>query len=78
MALWRKYSYKVYWEVTIDDEPATLELKWLWKSKHKDTDKVMIEIDEDPELIGFDFIGYPEDTEDKEIVWEGFPIVIPA
>ena len=49
-----------------------------WESKLKDPDDVKIEIDEDPDLMGFDFEGYPEEPDDLDIVWEGYPIVIPV
>jgi len=72
------YKYDVYWEVTIDGEAKTLKLPGFWESKLKDPDDVKIEIDEDPDLMGFDFEGYPEEPDDLEIVWEGYPIVIPV
>jgi|APCry1669188910_1035180.scaffolds.fasta_scaffold06271_5 hypothetical protein len=74
----KKYKYEVYWEVTIDGEAKTLKLPGFWESKLKDPDDVKIEIDEDPDLMGFDFEGYPEEPDDLEIVWEGYPIVIPV
>ena len=73
-----KHKYDVYWEVTIDGEPKTLKLIGGWESKKSDPDKVAIEVDADPDLMGDDFEGYPEDAENLDIVWEGFPIVIPA
>jgi hypothetical protein len=72
------HKYDVYWEVTIDGESKTLKLIGGWESKLKDPEKVAIEVDADPELMGFDFEGYPEEPDDLDIVWEGFPIVIPV
>jgi hypothetical protein len=74
----KKYKYRVYWDVTIDGVGTNLELKGLYESDSADPDEVMIEVDEDPDLIGEDFIGYPTDDEEHDVVWEGFPIVISA
>ncbi len=71
----KKYKYRVYWDVTIDGVGTNLELKGLYESDSADPDEVMIEVDEDPDLIGEDFIGYPTDDEEHDVVWEGFPIV---
>ena len=71
----KKYKYRVYWDVTIDGVEANLELKGLYESDSADPDEVMIEVDEDPDLIGEDFIGYPTDDEEHDVVWEGFPVV---
>jgi hypothetical protein len=71
----KKYKYRVYWDVTIDGVGANLELQGLYESDSADPDEVMIEVDEDPNLIGEDFIGYPTDDEEHDVVWEGFPIV---
>ena len=73
-----KHKYDVYWEVTIDGESKTLKLIDGWESELTDPDEVKIEVDADPDLIGDDFEGYPENNEDLDIVWEGFPIVIPV
>ncbi len=73
------HKYDVYWEVTIDGEPKTLKLIGGWESKLKDPDKVAIEVDADPDLIGDDFEGYPvDDDKEHDVAWEGFPIVIPV
>lgn len=70
-------KYKIYWEVEIDGEPATLELKWLWESKETDPDEVSLEVDADLDLIGDDFIGYPDNYEEEhEVIWNSFPIAI--
>jgi hypothetical protein len=71
-------KYKVYWNVTIDgsDEQETLELKGFYESSKPTDEEVMLEVDADEDLIGEDFIGYPEDSEDHDIVWEGYPVVI--
>jgi hypothetical protein len=70
-------KYKIYWEVEIDGEPATLELKGLWESTETDPSEVSIEVDADPDLIGDDFIGYPDNyDEEHEVVWNSFPIAI--
>jgi hypothetical protein len=74
----QKHKFDVYWEVTIDGESKTLKLIGGWESELTDPDEVKIEVDADPDLIGDDFEGYPEDSEDLDIVWEGFPIVIPV
>jgi hypothetical protein len=74
----KKYKYRVYWDVTIDGVATNIELDGLYESESADPDEVMIEIDADPDLIGDDFIGYPKDDEEHEVVWEGFPIVIPV
>jgi hypothetical protein len=74
----QKHKFDVYWEVTIDGESKTLKLIGGWESELTDPDEVKIEVDADPELIGDDFEGYPEDNEDLDIVWVGFPIVIPV
>jgi hypothetical protein len=71
----KKYKYRVYWDVTIDGVGTNLELKGLYESDSADPDEVMIEVDGDPDLIGEDFIGYPTDDEEHDVVWEGFPIV---
>jgi hypothetical protein len=71
----KKYKYRVYWDVTIDGVGTNLELRGLYESDSADHDEVMIEVDEDPDLIGEDFIGYPTDDEEHDVVWEGFPIV---
>jgi hypothetical protein len=74
----QKHKFDVYWEVTIDGESKTLKLIGGWESELTDPDEVKIEVDADPDLIGDDFEGYPENNEDLDIVWEGFPIVIPV
>jgi hypothetical protein len=74
----KKYKYHVYWDVIIDGVGTNLELEGLYESDSADPDEVMIEVEQDPDLIGDDFIGYPTDDEEHEVVWEGFPIVIPA
>lgn len=74
----QKHKYDVYWEVTIDGESKTLKLISGWESELTDPDDVKIEVDADPDLMGDDFEGYPENNEDLDIVWEGFPIVIPV
>ena len=74
----KKYKYRVYWDVTIDGVGTNLELEGLYESDSADPDEVMIEVDGDPDLIGEDFIGYPTDDEEHDVVWEGFPIVIPV
>lgn len=74
----KTYEYNVYWDVIIDGEPTNIKLKGTWKSKFSDADRVAIEVDEDPDLIGDDFEGYPDDDEEHEVVWEGFPIVVPV
>lgn len=74
----KKYKYHVYWDVIIDGVGTNLELRGLYESDSADPDEVMIEVEEDSDLIGDDFIGYPTDYEDHEVVWEGFPIVIPV
>ena len=71
----KKYKYRVYWDVTIDGVGTNLELKGLYESDSADPDEVMIEVDGDSDLIGEDFIGYPTDDEEHDVVWEGFPIV---
>lgn len=72
----KKYKYKVYWDVTIDGVPTNIQLDGLYESDSADEDEVMLEVDADTDLIGEDFIGYPVDEEEHEVVWEGFPIVI--
>lgn len=71
-------KYDVYWDVTIDGERKTLKLIGGWESKKSDPDKVAIEVDADPDLIGFDFEGYPEEPDGLDIVWEGYPTVVPV
>lgn len=73
-----KYKYRVYWDVIVDGVETNLELRGLYESNSADPDEVMIEVEEDPDLIGDDFIGYPMDDEEHEVVWDGFPIVIPV
>ncbi len=68
-------KYEVHWNVTIDGEPATLKMKGLYESSAATDDEVMLEVDADTDLIGEDFIGYPNDDEEHDVVWEGFPIV---
>lgn len=73
-----EHEYDVYWDVTIDGEATNIKLKGTWKSKLSDPDRVAIEIDEDPDVMGDDFEGYPSDEREHEIVWQGYPIVIPV
>lgn len=68
-------KYKVYWDVVIDGVPTNIQLNGLYESESTDEDEVMLEVDADTDLIGDDFIGYPVDDEEHEVVWEGFPIV---
>jgi hypothetical protein len=68
-------KYKVYWDVTIDGVPTNIQLNGFYESESTDEDEVMLEVDADTDLIGDDFIGYPVDDEEHEVVWEGFPIV---
>jgi hypothetical protein len=68
-------KYKVYWDVVIDGVPTNIQLKGFYESESTDEDEVMLEVDADTDLIGDDFIGYPVDDEEHEVVWEGFPIV---
>ncbi len=68
----------MYWDVTIDGVGTNLKLDGLYESDSADPDEVMIEVEEDPDLIGDDFIGYPTDDEEHEVIWEGFPTVIPV
>ena len=68
----------MYWDVIIDGVGTNLKLEGLYESDSADPDEVMIEVEQDPDLIGDDFIGYPTDDEEHAVIWEGFPIVIPA
>ena len=68
----------MYWDVIIDGVGTNLKLDGLYESDSADPDEVMIEVEEDRDLIGDDFIGYPTDDEEHEVVWDGFPIVVPV
>ena len=70
----KKY-YEVHWNVTIDGEPATIKLNGLYESSETTEEAVMLEIDADQDLLGIDFIGYPDDDEEHDVVWEGLPVV---
>jgi hypothetical protein len=74
----RKNKYDVSWSITVDGEPKVITLIGGYESDSSDVDAVTLEVDSDPDLIGEDFEGYPEDSENREIVWEGLPVVVAA
>lgn len=72
----QKHKYDVYYTITVDGEARDVKLIGGWESDKTDVFDVAQEVDSDPDLIGEDFEGYPEDAEDHEIVWEGFPTIV--
>jgi len=74
-----KQEFKVFWEIDIypdgydgKSERKTIELSWTITAD--DEEDAMDQVREDNEIIGVDFIGYPDDDyidshPDIEIVW---------
>jgi hypothetical protein len=76
-----KQEFKVYWWIQIfpygygkDSELKNIELSWTIEAD--DEDDAMDLVREDADIIGDDFVGYPDEDyidshPDIEIVWTG-------